>query len=83
MTQTVCISGVHATVHSLGSMRSAVVMTIRKFISLILSIIVFAHDFGYKHAIGTVLVITGTLVHTIARQRRVQREKATAKKKES
>lgn len=77
-TQTVCISGVHACVRSLGSLRSTIVMTIRKFISLVLSILIFGHDVGYKHAVGAALVVAGTLLHNIGRQRRARSASAGA-----
>ena len=81
ITQTVCISGVHACVRSLGSLRSTIVMTIRKFISLVLSIMIFGHEVGYKHAVGAVLVVGGTLLHNIGRQRRAQRPVAERRRK--
>ena len=41
-------------------MRAVVLMTIRKFLSLILSIMIFRHAAGMKHAIGAIMVVAGT-----------------------
>eukprot|EP00842_Homolaphlyctis_polyrhiza_P004061 jgi/Hompol1/4656/HPOL_001519-RA len=60
-TQYICISGVH----KLSSMSTAVtlnlILTVRKFISLLLSVILFNNPFTTQNWIGAITVFIGTL----------------------
>ncbi|KAI9104516.1 UAA transporter family-domain-containing protein [Phlyctochytrium arcticum] len=64
VTQYVCISGVHR----LSSMTSVVtlnmILSVRKFLSLLLSIILFDNLFTTGHWIGTTAVFVGTFIYS-------------------
>ncbi|KAI8923380.1 UAA transporter family-domain-containing protein [Entophlyctis helioformis] len=67
LTQYVCISGVH----KLSSMASAVtlnlILTVRKFVSLVLSVMIFKNEFTAYNWMGAVAVFLGTIVYSTAR----------------
>ncbi|KAJ3040088.1 hypothetical protein HDV00_011412 [Rhizophlyctis rosea] len=64
VTQYVCISGVHR----LSSMATAVtlnlVLSVRKFVSLLVSVFLFHNDFTQGHWVGTAAVFLGTAVYS-------------------
>ncbi|KAJ3049076.1 hypothetical protein HK097_009896, partial [Rhizophlyctis rosea] len=64
VTQYVCISGVHR----LSSIATAVtlnlVLSVRKFVSLLLSVFLFHNDFTKGHWIGTTAVFVGTAIYS-------------------
>ncbi|KAI8825735.1 UAA transporter [Fimicolochytrium jonesii] len=64
ITQYVCIAGVHR----LSSMASAVtlnlILNVRKFVSLVISILVFDNEFTLGHWLGTAAVFLGTAVYS-------------------
>ena len=61
-TQYVCISSVFVLTTECASLTVTLVITIRKFLSLIFSIIYFKNPFTIYHWIGTALVFGGTLL---------------------
>jgi UDP-xylose/UDP-N-acetylglucosamine transporter B4 len=62
LTQYVCISSVFVLTTECTSLTVTLVLTLRKFISLIISIIYFQNPFTMLHWIGTILVFVGTLM---------------------
>ncbi|XP_067861279.1 UDP-xylose and UDP-N-acetylglucosamine transporter [Heptranchias perlo] len=64
LTQYVCIRGVFILTTECTSLTVTLVVTLRKFISLIFSIIYFKNPFTCWHWIGTSLVFVGTLTYT-------------------
>lgn len=64
MTQYVCISSVFVLTTECASLTVTLVLTLRKFVSLIISIIYFKNPFTIWHWIGTLLVFSGTLMFT-------------------
>ncbi len=62
LTQYVCISSVFVLTTECASLTVTLVLTLRKFTSLIISIIYFGNAFTIWHWIGTVLVFAGTLM---------------------
>ncbi|KAJ3020372.1 hypothetical protein HKX48_000901, partial [Thoreauomyces humboldtii] len=66
LTQYVCISGVHR----LSSMASAVslnlMLSVRKFASLLISILLFDNKFTLGHWFGTIAVLAGTMIYSTA-----------------
>ncbi|KAJ3164503.1 golgi uridine diphosphate-N- acetylglucosamine transporter [Geranomyces variabilis] len=68
-TQYICISGVHR----LSSMSSAVtlnlILSVRKFVSLVISLWLFESDFTVGHWFGAAAVFVGTVAYTLASQR--------------
>ncbi|KAL2919613.1 golgi uridine diphosphate-N-acetylglucosamine transporter [Polyrhizophydium stewartii] len=74
LTQYVCISGVHklssmatAVTLNLASFAAHAVLTVRKFVSLILSVMLFNNTFTTQNWIGAAAVFIGTLVYSLSK----------------
>ncbi|XP_067391021.1 nucleotide sugar transporter SLC35B4 [Emydura macquarii macquarii] len=83
VTQYVCIRGVFALTTECTSLTVTLVVTLRKFVSLIFSILYFRNPFTAWHWLGTLFVFVGTLMYTevwnglgplLARQRKEAKE---------
>lgn len=59
-----CISSVFVLTTECSSLTVTLVVTLRKFISLIFSIIYFQNSFSIYHWVGTSLVFMGTMIFT-------------------
>ncbi|XP_035258330.1 UDP-xylose and UDP-N-acetylglucosamine transporter [Anguilla anguilla] len=64
ITQYVCIRGVFILTTECASLTVTLVVTLRKFVSLIFSILYFHNPFTAWHWLGTALVFLGTLLYT-------------------
>ncbi|XP_057693297.1 UDP-xylose and UDP-N-acetylglucosamine transporter isoform X2 [Corythoichthys intestinalis] len=64
ITQYVCIRGVFILTTECTSLTVTLVVTLRKFLSLIFSIIYFQNPFTPWHWVGTAVVFVGTLLYT-------------------
>ncbi|MCJ8735857.1 hypothetical protein PDJAM_G00252390 [Pangasius djambal] len=64
ITQYVCIRGVFILTTECTSLTVTLVVTLRKFLSLIISILYFRNPFTAWHWVGTVVVFLGTLLYT-------------------
>ncbi|XP_023811450.1 UDP-xylose and UDP-N-acetylglucosamine transporter isoform X2 [Oryzias latipes] len=64
ITQYVCIRGVFVLTTECTSLTVTLVVTLRKFLSLIFSIIYFQNPFTAWHWLGTFVVFVGTLLYT-------------------
>lgn len=64
LTQYVCISSVYVLTTECSSLTVTLVVTLRKFVSLLFSIVYFQNPFTIYHWIGTLLVFTGTIIFT-------------------
>ncbi|XP_061494064.1 nucleotide sugar transporter SLC35B4 isoform X2 [Rhineura floridana] len=64
ITQYVCIRGVFILTTECTSLTVTLVVTLRKFVSLIFSILYFRNPFTVWHWIGTLFVFVGTLMYT-------------------
>ncbi|XP_048357939.1 UDP-xylose and UDP-N-acetylglucosamine transporter [Sphaerodactylus townsendi] len=64
ITQYICIRGVFILTTECTSLTVTLVVTLRKFVSLIFSILYFSNPFTTWHWIGTLLVFVGTLMYT-------------------
>lgn len=64
LTQYLCISSVYVLTTECSSLTVNLVITLRKFISLMFSILYFRNPFTIYHWIGTLLVFTGTIIFT-------------------
>lgn len=64
VTQYVCIRSVYVLTTECSSLTVTLVITLRKFVSLLLSIYYFQNPFTTVHWLGTALVFAGTLVFT-------------------
>jgi UDP-xylose/UDP-N-acetylglucosamine transporter B4 len=64
LTQYLCISSVYVLTTECSSLTVTLVVTLRKFVSLLFSIIYFSNPFTAYHWTGTILVFTGTVIFT-------------------
>ncbi|KAG9342556.1 hypothetical protein JZ751_015963 [Albula glossodonta] len=64
ITQYVCIRGVFILTTECASLTVTLVVTLRKFVSLIISILYFRNPFTAWHWAGTAMVFLGTLLYT-------------------
>ncbi|XP_036431838.1 UDP-xylose and UDP-N-acetylglucosamine transporter [Colossoma macropomum] len=64
ITQYVCIRGVFILTTECTSLTVTLVVTLRKFLSLIISILYFQNPFTAWHWVGTAVVFLGTLLYT-------------------
>lgn len=60
----VCIRGVFILTTECASLTVTLVVTLRKFVSLIFSILYFQNPFTLWHWLGTLFVFVGTLMYT-------------------
>lgn len=64
ITQYICIGSVFVLTTECSSLTVTLVVTLRKFVSLLFSIVYFNNPFTIYHWVGTTLVFIGTLVFT-------------------
>ena len=69
ITQFICISGVFRMTAAAGALTMTLTISLRKFVSLLLSIVVFKNPFTTQHWIATALVFGGTLVYSWPRNK--------------
>ncbi|EDV92301.1 GH24120 [Drosophila grimshawi] len=62
VTQYICISAVYVLTTECASLTVTLVVTLRKFISLLFSIVYFRNPFTVSHWLGTILVFFGTIL---------------------
>ena len=65
VTQSFCISGVHQLSAFSTSVTLNMVLTVRKFVSVLISVVVFRNPFSISNAMGAVLVVGGTLWYSM------------------
>lgn len=66
LTQCVCLAGVHNTTSSMGTLVCTFATTVRKFLSLIFSVLYFQSPFTLLHTSGAALVFFGTYLFATA-----------------
>lgn len=64
LTQYLCISSVYVLTTECSSLTVTLVVTLRKFVSLLFSIVYFRNPFTIYHWVGTILVFVGTIIFT-------------------
>lgn len=72
VTQWVCISGVYMMAGATGSLALTLTITLRKFVSLVISIIAFRNPFTSRHWLATALVFGGTLLYSLPSKKQPQ-----------
>ncbi|XP_059485020.1 UDP-xylose and UDP-N-acetylglucosamine transporter [Neocloeon triangulifer] len=82
LTQYLCISSVYVLTTECSSLTVTLVVTLRKFLSLLFSIVYFQNEFTVSHWIGTILVFFGTAIFTELLQRTSAFFSTPAKKKD-
>lgn len=64
LTQFICIASVYVLTTECKSLTVTLVVTLRKFTSLIFSIVYFKNEFTIFHWLGTICVFYGTIIFT-------------------
>lgn len=82
ITQYLCIRSVYILTTECASLTVTLVVTLRKFISLLFSILYFKNSFTIYHWIGTGLVFFGTIIFTEVVPRITERIQLSKHKKE-
>uniref|UniRef100_A0A1B6JWF0 Sugar phosphate transporter domain-containing protein n=1 Tax=Homalodisca liturata TaxID=320908 RepID=A0A1B6JWF0_9HEMI len=82
VTQYMCIGSVYYLTSECSSLTVTLVITLRKFVSLLFSIVYFKNSFTLWHWIGTLMVFTGTLIFTEVPQKLMQSTVSTSVQKE-
>ena len=67
-TQYVCIKGVFMMTGLTSAVTTNLTLTVRKFVSLVISVVAFGHDFTPTHWLGSALVFLGALGYVHASQ---------------
>ncbi|KAH8306318.1 hypothetical protein KR018_007415 [Drosophila ironensis] len=80
LAQHLCISSVYTLTTECSSLTVTLILTLRKFVSLVFSIVYFRNPFTLYHWLGTVLVFVGTLM--FANVIRLPRQQNKTKKQE-
>uniref|UniRef100_A0A8R1TTE6 Sugar phosphate transporter domain-containing protein n=1 Tax=Onchocerca volvulus TaxID=6282 RepID=A0A8R1TTE6_ONCVO len=62
--QWICITNVHTLISLTTSLNVAMIITLRKFLSMVLSIILFKNSFTFMHCVGSLFVLLGTVAFT-------------------
>jgi uncharacterized membrane protein len=64
VTQLICITGVYSLTQASDSLTTTLVITLRKFISIMLSVMYFNHSFSTGQYVGTILVFLGIAIYS-------------------
>jgi len=64
VTQYICIRCVFHLIASISSLSVTLLVTLRKFVSLAISVVYFGNHFSSQHCLGALFVLVGTLVYT-------------------
>lgn len=72
ITQYVCIRGVNYLVGATLALTVSVVLLLRKFVSLIISVILFDNEFTNNNVWGTFLVMSGALLYSNSNRRKLR-----------
>ncbi|KAF8983320.1 golgi uridine diphosphate-N- acetylglucosamine transporter [Entomortierella lignicola] len=66
LTQFMCISGVHRLTSLSSALTLNFILNLRKFTSLLISVLYFENGFGFEMAVGTSLVLLGTIMYSVS-----------------
>ncbi|KAF9928402.1 golgi uridine diphosphate-N- acetylglucosamine transporter [Linnemannia zychae] len=66
LTQFMCISGVHRLTSLSSALTLNFILNLRKFTSLLISVLYFENSFGFEMAVGTTLVLLGTAMYSLS-----------------
>ncbi|KAG0020215.1 golgi uridine diphosphate-N- acetylglucosamine transporter [Podila clonocystis] len=66
LTQFMCISGVHRLTALSSALTLNFVLNLRKFTSLLISVLYFNNSFGFEMAVGSSLVLLGTIMYSVS-----------------
>ncbi|KAF9978403.1 golgi uridine diphosphate-N- acetylglucosamine transporter [Actinomortierella ambigua] len=74
-TQFMCISGVHRLTSLSSALTLNFILNLRKFTSLVISVLYFENGFGVEMVIGTSLVLLGTIMYSISNANSASKKK--------
>ncbi|KAG0258662.1 golgi uridine diphosphate-N- acetylglucosamine transporter [Actinomortierella ambigua] len=74
-TQFMCISGVHRLTSLSSALTLNFILNLRKFTSLVISVLYFENGFGFEMAIGTSLVLLGTIMYSVSNANTANKKK--------
>eukprot|EP00455_Lapot_gusevi_P012287 TRINITY_DN1578_c0_g1_i1.p1 TRINITY_DN1578_c0_g1~~TRINITY_DN1578_c0_g1_i1.p1 ORF type:complete len:360 (-),score=46.60 TRINITY_DN1578_c0_g1_i1:84-1163(-) len=78
--QYVCIRGVFCLLSASGALTTTITLTLRKFVSLLISVVYFQNPFTLLHWVGSILVFGGTAIYSLpSGTKQVQDVNATRK----
>ncbi|KAG0281046.1 golgi uridine diphosphate-N- acetylglucosamine transporter [Linnemannia gamsii] len=66
LTQFMCISGVHRLTSLSSALTLNFILNLRKFSSLLISVLYFENGFGFEMAVGSSLVLLGTVMYSLS-----------------
>ncbi|KAI8347953.1 UAA transporter [Mortierella sp. GBAus27b] len=66
LTQFMCISGVHRLTSLSSALTLNFILNLRKFTSLVISVLYFENGFGFEMAVGSFLVLLGTIMYSVS-----------------
>ncbi|KAF9976892.1 golgi uridine diphosphate-N- acetylglucosamine transporter, partial [Mortierella antarctica] len=69
LTQFMCISGVHRLTSLSSALTLNFILNLRKFTSLLISVLYFENGFGFEMAVGSSLVLLGTIMYSVSSSR--------------
>ncbi|KAG0234545.1 golgi uridine diphosphate-N- acetylglucosamine transporter [Actinomortierella wolfii] len=76
-TQFMCISGVHRLTSLSSALTLNFILNLRKFTSLVISVLYFENGFGIEMAIGTSLVLLGTIMYSVSNAKSANKAKSS------
>lgn len=79
ITQNICIRGVNILASHTNALTLSVILTVRKFISLLLSVIIYKNFFSYTSYFGAGIVFLGTLLYILGSNKSSQSEEENNK----
>ena len=79
LTQNICIRGVNILASHTNALTLSVILTVRKFISLLLSVIIYKSQLSFTSYIGVTIVFFGTLLYTVGSRSRKEDERTVKK----
>ncbi|KAI1311271.1 golgi uridine diphosphate-N- acetylglucosamine transporter [Mortierella claussenii] len=76
LTQFMCISGVHRLTSLSSALTLNFILNLRKFTSLLISVLYFENGFGFEMAVGSSLVLLGTLMYSVSSSKSLSPKKS-------
>ncbi|KAF9190171.1 golgi uridine diphosphate-N- acetylglucosamine transporter [Haplosporangium sp. Z 767] len=81
LTQFMCISGVHRLTSLSSALTLNFILNLRKFTSLLISVLYFENGFGFEMAVGSSLVLLGTIMYSVSSSVSAQKPSITTSSK--
>ncbi len=82
VTQLMCITGVFRLTGASNSLTMTLTISVRKFVSLVISVVYFQYPFTAQHWLGSACVFLGTLLYSLWRRPSAKAASAKTKKTE-